>query len=108
MRILVTGSKGMVGTALVRNLKNIKEKKNTSRPNIDITDIYEYDVGDEDKLDSYCTDCDFVFHLAGVNRTVNPEDYTTGNYGFSLLLLQMLKKHTLICKTLMPKKEPKK
>lgn len=28
MNILVTGAKGMVGTALVANLKNIKEKKN--------------------------------------------------------------------------------
>ena len=29
MKILVTGSKGMVGTALVNNLKNIKDNKNT-------------------------------------------------------------------------------
>ena len=27
MKILVTGSKGMVGTALVNNLKNIKDGK---------------------------------------------------------------------------------
>ena len=27
MKILVTGAKGMVGTALVSNLKNIRDKK---------------------------------------------------------------------------------
>ena len=29
MNILVTGAKGMVGTALVNNLKNIRDGKNT-------------------------------------------------------------------------------
>ena len=55
MNILVTGAKGMVGTALVANLKNIKENKNRTRPNLHIEDIYEYDLdstaGD---LESYC------------------------------------------------------
>ena len=31
MNILVTGAKGMVGTALVANLKNIKENKTRTR-----------------------------------------------------------------------------
>ena len=31
MNILVTGAKGMVGTALVNNLKNIKDGKNKTR-----------------------------------------------------------------------------
>ena len=43
MNILVTGAKGMVGTALVANLKNIKESKNRTRPNIQIGEIYECD-----------------------------------------------------------------
>ena len=37
MNILVTGAKGMVGTALVNNLKNIKENKNRTRPSIHVT-----------------------------------------------------------------------
>ena len=41
MNILVTGAKGMVGTALVANLKNIKEGKNRTRPNIKIDAIYD-------------------------------------------------------------------
>lgn len=44
MNILITGAKGMVGTALVANLKNIKENKNRTRPNLKIEDIYEYDL----------------------------------------------------------------
>ena len=61
MRILVTGAKGMVGTALVNNLKNIRDGKNKTRPNIQIDEIYEYDLGDEAKLDEYCQKCDFEF-----------------------------------------------
>ena len=45
MNILITGGKGMVGTALAVNLKNIKEGKNRTRPNIIINDIYEYEIG---------------------------------------------------------------
>ena len=93
MRILVTGSKGMVGTSFVNNLKNIKDGKNKTRPNIKIEEIYEYDLGDEDKLDEYCKKCDFVFNLAGVNRPTNPEDFMKGNFGFASLLLDTLKKH---------------
>ena len=44
MNILVTGAKGMVGTALVNNLKNIRDNKNRTRPAIHIDEIYEYDI----------------------------------------------------------------
>ena len=40
MNILVTGAKGMVGTALCNNLKNIRDGKNRTR-NIEIGEIYE-------------------------------------------------------------------
>ena len=93
MKILVTGAKGMVGTALVNNLKNIKDGKNKTRPNIHIEEIYEYDLGDEDKLDEYCSKCDFVFNLAGVNRPVDPREFNEGNYDFAYRLLESLKKH---------------
>ena len=44
MNILITGAKGMVGTALVNNLKNIRDNKNRTRPNISVENIYEYDL----------------------------------------------------------------
>lgn len=93
MRILVTGAKGMVGTALVNNLRNIKDGKNKTREHIQIEEIFEYDLGDESKLDEYCSKCDFVFNLAGVNRPVDPSDFNKANYGFASTLLETLKKH---------------
>lgn len=94
MKILVTGSKGMVGTALVNNLRNIRDEKNKTRPNITIDEIYEYDVDSSlEELENYCSDCDFVFNLAGVNRPKNPEDFMKGNFGFASELLSCLKKY---------------
>ena len=94
MKILVTGAKGMVGTALVNNLKNIRDNKNRTRPNIHIEEIYEYDIDStETELDEYCQKADFVFNLAGVNRPENPEDFMNGNFGFASKLLDTLKKH---------------
>ena len=94
MNILVTGAKGMVGTALVNNLKNIKEGKNKTRPNIHINEIYEYDAeSSPEELEEYCRKADFVFNLAGVNRPENSEDFMKGNFGFASDLLDTLKKH---------------
>ena len=93
MKILVTGAKGMVGTALCNNLKNIRDGKNRTRPNIQIEEIFEYDIGDESKLDEYCEKADFVFNLAGVNRPQNNDEFMKGNFGFASTLLDTLKKH---------------
>ena len=94
MRILVTGAKGMVGTALVNNLRTIQDGRNKTRPNIKIEEIYEYDIDStKEELEEYCQKCDFVFNLAGVNRPENPEDFMNGNFGFATDLLNTLKKH---------------
>lgn len=94
MNILITGAKGMAGTALSANLKNIRDKKNRTRPRIEIGEIYEYDLDStEEELDAWCERADFVFHLAGVNRPENPEDFMKGNCGFASVLLEKLKKY---------------
>ena len=94
MKILVTGAKGMVGTALVNNMKNIMDGKNRTRPNIRIEEIYCYDVDSiEAELEEYCQKADFVFNLAGVNRPKEESDFMTGNYGFTSTLLDTLKKY---------------
>ena len=83
----------MVGTALVNNLKNIRDGKNKTRPNLIIDEIYEYDIDSTiSDLEKYCQRVDFVFNLAGVNRPENPEDFMNGNFGFASLLLDTLKK----------------
>lgn len=98
LRILVTGAKGMVGTALVNNLKNIRDGKNRTRPAIHIDEIYEYDRDSTmEELDAYCRKADFVFNLAGVNRPENPEDFMKGNFGFASLLLDTLKEYHNTC-----------
>lgn len=94
MKILITGAKGMVGTALTNNLKNIKDGKNKTRPNLLIEEIYEYDLDSTlEQLEEYCKKADFIFHLAGVNRPENNEDFMKGNFGFSSVLLNTLKKY---------------
>jgi len=87
MKILVTGAKGFIGKNLVAELKNRKYEE-----------IYEYDVDSTiDELEKYCKDCDFVFHLAGVNRPQNESEYMEGNYGFTSTLLSSLKKNKNTC-----------
>ena len=98
MKILVTGSAGFVGRNLVENLKNIKDGKNRTRPNLKIEAIYEYDLQNSlEELDDFCSDCDFVFNLAGVNRPKNPVEFKAGNFGFASVLLDKLKKHGNKC-----------
>ena len=94
MNVLITGAKGMVGTALANNLKNIRDGKNKTRPNIKIDEIYEYDIDSTlEELDEYSKKADFIFNLAGINRPQNPEEFMMGNFGFASQLLQNLKKY---------------
>ena len=94
MKILVTGAAGFVGRNLVENLKNIRDGKNRTRPGIKIEDIFEYDLSSsQEELEAYCQQADFVFHLAGVNRPKDPEEFQKGNFGFSAVLLDTLKKY---------------
>jgi len=94
MNILITGAAGFAGRNLTENLKNIRDGKNRTRPQIRIDEIYEYDLGSKpEELDEYCRKADFVFHLAGVNRPKDPEEFQKGNYGFSSVLLETLKRH---------------
>jgi UDP-2-acetamido-2,6-beta-L-arabino-hexul-4-ose reductase len=83
MKILITGAKGFVGKNLVVELRNQG-----------FEDLMEFDVDtDPNQLDKYARECDFVFHLAGVNRPENPADFMAGNFGFTSQLLDALKKH---------------
>lgn len=93
MNILVTGAKGMVGTALCANLKNLRDGKNRTRPGLRIDEIYEYDLASTPaELEEYCAKADFVFHLAGVNRPDDPADFQTGNVDLTARLLNCLKR----------------
>ena len=99
MKILVTGAKGFVGKNLCAQLNNIKDGKCVI-PSLtgNLEAVYEYDIDSTvEDLDKYCSDCDFVFNLAGVNRPQTPEEFMQGNFGFASLLLDTLKKHGNKC-----------
>ncbi len=82
MKILITGAKGFVGKNLVAELKNQG-----------FQDLLEYDIDtDPALLDAYAASCEFVFHLAGVNRPKDQSEFMTGNFGFTSQLLDALKK----------------
>lgn len=98
MKILVTGAKGFVGKNLIAQLINIRDGKARWYPVDKDIVIYEYDIDNSpEDLDAYCSDCDFVFNLAGVNRPQNPEEFMQGNFGFASTLLDTLKKHGNKC-----------
>jgi UDP-2-acetamido-2,6-beta-L-arabino-hexul-4-ose reductase len=81
MKILVTGSNGFIGKNLIAELKNRKYDS-----------VLAYDV-DTDKalLDQYTQECEFIFHLAGINRPKDAGEFMEGNYGFTTDLLNLLK-----------------
>lgn len=87
MKILITGAKGFIGKNLITELKNRK-----------YTDLFEYDIDTNPVLlDKYCKEAEFVFHLAGVNRPKEQSEYMEGNFGFTSILLDLLRKHKNIC-----------
>lgn len=98
MNILVTGANGFAGKNLVCALSNIRDGKDRTHPNITVDEIYEYDVENTlQELEEYCRKADFIFHFAGVNRPENEEDFMRGNFGFSSVLLDTLKRYNNTC-----------
>ena len=98
MNILVTGAAGFVGKNLVAALKNIRDSKDRTRPDLKIDDIFEFDIDTElSMLDKYCEKADFVFNIAGVNRPKSNDEFMKGNFGFASTLLECLKKHGNKC-----------
>ncbi|MCR5748038.1 MAG: NAD-dependent epimerase/dehydratase family protein [Lachnospiraceae bacterium] len=80
MQILITGAHGFIGKNLIGRLKNLG-----------YTDIFEYVRGSSDEdLRSYCGKADIVFHLAGVNRPENKDEFFTGNRDLTKKLAGML------------------
>jgi len=83
LKILVTGARGFVGKNLVERLKLNSENE-----------LFLYDIDtDPALLDKYTKECEFVFHLAGVNRPEKEEDFMKGNFGFTSILLDKLKNY---------------
>lgn len=87
MKVLVTGSSGFIGQNLIARLKECKD-------NI----IFPYDLNSTaEELDLFTKECDFVFHLAGINRPKEEKEFLEGNFGFTSVLLNKLKEHNNVC-----------
>lgn len=103
MNILITGAEGFIGRNLAAELKNIRDKKDTSLRLKALEDgeeltIMEFDLGTDSRLlETYCRTADFVFHLAGVNRPKETSEFMEGNVGFASELLDTLKKYENRC-----------
>jgi UDP-2-acetamido-2,6-beta-L-arabino-hexul-4-ose reductase len=69
MRVLVTGANGFIGKNLLQHL--------AERSDIEVETFTRDDNFDE--LPVFLCGVDFIFHLAGINRPNNPDDFTTGN-----------------------------
>ena len=67
-------------------------------PELVVDKVFEYDLGNsQEDLDEWCSKCDFVFNLAGVNRPKETSEFMEGNFGFASTLLDTLKKHKNTC-----------
>lgn len=98
MKILVTGAKGFIGRNLCATLDNIAQGKDHSFDLPFLPEVYAYDLDtDPALLPQWCAECDFVFHLAGINRPKDPAEYMEGNYGFTTTLLKLLEEQGNAC-----------
>ena len=73
MKVLITGADGFIGKNLRLHLAERKDIKV-------ITFTRQDDIA---SLDEKLDDVDFVFHLAGVNRPCDPEEFSIGNAGLT-------------------------
>lgn len=82
MKILVTGSSGFIGKNIISEMKNRK------------IDFLSYDRNsNETDLEKKIEICDFVIHLAGVNRPLKEDDFIEGNVDSTAQLVKLLEKH---------------
>ncbi len=98
MKILVTGANGFVGKNLCEALKNIRDGKDRTHPDIRIDDIFMYDINSSaDEFEDYCKNADFVFNFAGINRPEISDDFSKGNRDFVSYLIGTLEKYNNTC-----------
>ena len=84
MKVLVTGSNGFVGKNLLTRLKEEE---------IDFITFVRSDS--QPDLESKVQECNFIVHLAGINRPKNENEFAEGNTDLTKQLATLLVKHNL-------------
>lgn len=80
MKVLVTGAGGFVGKNLCVELARRES-----------VELFRYDIDSTpQELEHALAEADVIFHLAGVNRPQNIEEFKTGNAGFTGEICQKL------------------
>lgn len=80
MRVLVTGAKGFIGMNLTTRLQELK---------IDFSTVSHKDS--KDVIHKKVSECDFVIHLAGVNRVEDNQLFQKGNGDFTQIICEAVK-----------------
>ena len=81
MKVLVTGSQGFIAKNLLERLSRMKD--------IEVSIFSRVD--DIETLTEKVKNSDFIFHLAGVNRPENPEEFYKGNTGLTEKIIKAVK-----------------
>ncbi len=82
MRILITGADGFIGQNLRVRLKELGQHE-----------VFTFTRGQSDnELAELVNQVDWVFHLAGINRPQDPNEFKIGNAGLTAVLCSLISK----------------
>lgn len=90
MNILVTGAGGFIGRHMTAALKGIG----------DISVYESFHATKKEELLFFLQNCDFIYHLAGINRSDNLEEFESGNVGLTKEITEVLMKLKEPCRIL--------
>ena len=87
MRVLITGSNGFIGKNLVKHLENFSD-----------IEVVSANRGTSlNDLSRHIKNCDFIFHLAGVNRPANKDQFYLDNVDFTKTICDEIAKNRICC-----------
>ena len=81
MQILITGANGFIGQNLIKHLSHCRADDQ----------IIGYDTDSSDDLSDLCRNADFIFHLAGINRPKDIDDFSKGNIDLTTQIISYAK-----------------
>lgn len=83
MNVLVTGSEGFLGKNLIERLSRVGS-----------INIFRFHRDTSlDRLDSIIKNIDFIFHLAGVNRPQDNNEFYSGNSSLTYKIIELIEIH---------------